>query len=882
MSAAATSLLFRVVDLTDQLNGAVRDRRWMDAALAAAGIMQATDDELGGTLSPIVTAAGKLRDRTDGPGRAATLALDTVVGLMRTPRWITRQRHERSPYQWREDVAQLSVLAAELASGSVHGPEEERRAARLLAALGPPPARVGLAVARIPSCFRAFDQHPDDVAAIVAEFAARWPDRSRPILVVGIRTSGSYLAPFTVAALRQAGFRSVSMISARPGQRPLPHDRSRQDTAVRDDAVALVVDDPPTTGNAVARVCAALVRAGLPAGSVVVGLALFDDAPDLPAPLSRFESVTLPWARWSIHRRLGPDQVAGDLGRLVGPAVLEELEEVPLPASPPRTHSTRLYRVTVSSPERGREVLSVLATGTGLGYFGQHDLVVAAALSGRVPDVLGTGDGVLYLRWPLHGHPVPPSPAQVVEYVAARHAALPVAQDLTAQLRGSQPVWEVASNHLGRAYGRYWPVARLAFVDRLTRHLLRTPAPSVPDGDMRPERWIADADSGRTVKTGFAERAFSNFDLVSLDDRIDVVGAAVHVADQDYAEELRRAYALRTGGGISPERWLLYELVHLWDVERQGLADPEAVRRRKSHAMRRHLAGLLLADVTPPVSGPVVALDVDGVLETDIWGFDAPSPGSLLCLRALHRHGYRSVVLTGRSLDDVIELSELYGLAGGAAEYGSVCYHRSSGATLRVADAATLDALDRFRETLRLRPDVHVDARHRHSVRASSVDARGRFGALSTADEALVPAELHAVVGDRQTDVIGSGVDKARGGQVLLEALGEARPAFAVGDTAADTTMLGWASGSVVPRHASAEARAAAGRTARRPYQSGLEDAVTQLLGHRPGRCPLCAPPALRQDTLLLLALLRIPEGSQAQALARTLPLVRRLARVTA
>jgi hypothetical protein len=60
------------------------------------------------------------------------------------------------------------------------------------------------------------------------------------------------------------------------------------------------------------------------------------------------------------------------------------------------------------------------------------------------------------------------------------------------------------------------------------------------------------------------------------------------------------------------------------------------------------------------------------------------------------------------------------------------------------------------------------------------------------------------------------------------------------------------------------------------PYQTGLADAVGELLGHRPGTCSRCAVPALPADTRTLLRLLRVPEGSRAQTLGRTVPLLLR------
>jgi hydroxymethylpyrimidine pyrophosphatase-like HAD family hydrolase len=447
-----------------------------------------------------------------------------------------------------------------------------------------------------------------------------------------------------------------------------------------------------------------------------------------------------------------------------------------------------------------------------------------------------------------------------------------VDSDPTARLRGAQPVWEVASAEVARAYGRFWPVARLAFADRMARTVLQTAHPSVVDGDMRPITWYTDPRSGRAVKTSFAARTFSNFDLVCFDDRFDVVGAAVHTDDAQYSRDLRTGYESHSGRTISYERWLLYELVHLWDLERLGIAAPEAVSNRKSRAIRRYLAEVLLADVAEVAHGPVVALDVDGVLETDLLGFKAPTPAAVLCLRALAVHGYRTVLATGRCLDDVVELSELFGLAGGIAEYGSVVYDRHAASTTPLVDGIVLEALARLRQRLLSDASVHVDLRHRFSVRASTLVGRQELHTY-VPPPSIVPRELKAISGEGQTDFIGAHIDKAHGGRELLRGLHEQAPVLAVGDTVADVGLLSWATHSVVPKHADTPAKAAADRVARSPYQAGLAAAVSSLIGHRPGGCGRCTGPEMTDDTRAMLRLLRVSEGSRAQALLRSVPL---------
>jgi hypothetical protein len=195
-------------------------------------------------------------------------------------------------------------LAVETASLAAHppaaGPDHRAlRATQLVSELDDAPPEVRGTVTRTPSCFRSFHQHPDDVAALIGRFAAGWPDRSRPVIVVGVRTSGSYLAPFAVASLRRAGFSDVTMVSARPDQWYLRSDARTLRAAARKAAVALVIDDPPASGNAVAGVRAGLMHFGIPQDAIIPALALFEDSSNPPEALSPFGSVTLPWAEGS-------------------------------------------------------------------------------------------------------------------------------------------------------------------------------------------------------------------------------------------------------------------------------------------------------------------------------------------------------------------------------------------------------------------------------------------------------------------------------------------------------------------------------------------------------------------------------------------------------
>ncbi len=112
------------------------------------------------------------------------------------------------------------LVANDLAALAETSPIDElRHSCELLPAMRLPRA-LREDIARLPACFRSFDQHPDDLRRLAGEFAVAHPDRLQPLLIIGIRTSGSYLAPLYAAYLRADGYGEVSTITMRPERRP--------------------------------------------------------------------------------------------------------------------------------------------------------------------------------------------------------------------------------------------------------------------------------------------------------------------------------------------------------------------------------------------------------------------------------------------------------------------------------------------------------------------------------------------------------------------------------------------------------------------------------------------------------------------------------------
>ena len=172
---------------------------------------------------------------------------------------------------------------------------------------------------------------------------------------------------------------------------------------------------------------------------------------------------------------------------------------------------------------------------------------------------------------------------------------------------------------------------------------------------------------------------------------------------------------------------------------------------------------------------------------------------------------------------------------------------------------------------------VIVDGAFDFIVRAYTV--RGQRRAPLPADvttrairEAGPAGAFQVTVGAAQTDILPAGVDKRHG---LRDLAAELQPgqefalALAIGDSASDLGMLEDAGLACAPANADAAVRNSARigggplRLLDQPFQSGLLAAVSRLVGHQPGRCPICRPPQPPESGQPLLVLLGAQDRSR-------------------
>jgi hydroxymethylpyrimidine pyrophosphatase-like HAD family hydrolase len=882
-------LLSSAETLTRRLQDALREEHWLDAYLFAAGLGQLAEDRVHADPFLLQRAASYLGGLPSRPSRLAATLADRIGAVTRAAPGPATRRLLRA----RQPLTELTLRLADqvLASPGMGEPGISALTALLRASL-PAISSVPRDPMRVPACFYSFDQHPDDVRWLARAFRERYPALGKPLCIVGVRTSGSYLAPLHAAALRADGTSRVELLSYRPGRPFLRSERATLRGVSRAGGLVLVVDDPPGTGNSLAATARAIAAAGVPDSRIVFLLSLFGPSDELPDVLRSWPTVVQPWADWTVHGRIAAQPVRRALASLADPGI-EVLAARPVGTpyrAGERGHMRARFAVRLSDHPAGTEVTKdILVEGAGLGYFGRQGVAIASALKDYVPHVYGFADGLLYRDWlpsaavsavaetRVADASVPGAvladTAQadttqadtVAAYVMARRQALPAPAASVSRLGGRDPVWEVAAKVLSGQFGGLALPARPLLLEPLVRWLLTHEYPTVLDSKTDLRHWLPDpAADGGLRKVDFYQRAFGHHDLTCYDPVFDLAGAAADPPTPLFEEKLRQAYQDISGEQVDGERWLLYRLAQLWRLDGAGDLSHFDVRQRSAAAVHDYLAVLYLRDLSPG-QGPLCAIDLDGVLECDQLGFPATSPTGILALRALIAHGYRPVLATGRSLPEVRDRCLAFGLAGGVAEYGAVLYHDGAAVDLRPPESAAV--LAQIRQELSRCPGVRVDPRYRYIVRASSDS--GPLGAEVVAGiPALGNPDVRVIHGDDQTDITVAGVDKGSGFRALAALLSD--PAFlsdpaalpdpgcalAVGDTPPDLPLLAFAQLARAPRNARLGSTGTGIKRTRHAYQAGLSDACADLLGHRPGRCEICRPHAFTPRTKALLAVL--------------------------
>ena len=629
--------------------------------------------------------------------------------------------------------------------------------AKLVALLKSPlPSDLQVMHIGVPSPFRRLDLTHHDVMALGECYAQRFPDRSQAILLVGLRTSGSYFTPLLRALFVARGYETVSSLTLTPSKGPGRWERKQLKRYAARGYTAVIVDDPPHTGGAIYTALEIARRAGFNNGKMRVLV------PTHPARRHLFKTlpsdlvVSLEPEQWHKHKLLTLENVQSRMVEYFGNQNFSRIEvatsdrseemNARLQANDSDERGARLKRifeVRLETPQGEKQTRYVLAKSVGWGWLGYHAFLAGQSLSGFVPAILGLRDGILYMEWipnsGINQDSLGKAKAHIetaASYIAARtrHLSFEAASADTVESSRQNNGAQLLRNALSNAYGTF-PVNILtqSRLGRLLRYQ-HCPLPTFIDGNMQSNEWIV--AWGGLIKTDYEHHGLGKEELNVVDPAYDLADTILHwKLSVEEERRLIRRY-VEESGDIGVEQRLLFNklLAGLWAMKRahDQLFGKAATVGRQQVFHRQFMAAWDFLTVqaarycgrqchpkkAPRWRSPLVLTDIDGVLDRRLFGFPTTTAAGIEALSLLHAKDFSVAVNTARSVSEVKAYCEAYSLAGGIAEHGSYAWDAVNQRGRILISSQAVAQLVELKKHLQQIPGVFLDDRHQYSIRA--------------------------------------------------------------------------------------------------------------------------------------------------------------------
>lgn len=774
---------------------------------------------------------------------------------------------------------------------------------------------------RIPSAFRKRDLTTNDIVALGRKFISRHPDRQQRIMIVGLRTAGSYFAPLLRAYLIFEGYQIVDMVTVRPKHDLAAWERSELLRCAREQYTAVVVDDAPSSGGTIALSLQHIRRAGFQSDKIVTLYPLRRMDRDSRGQVEATEIVDeavlcLEPDEWYKYLILSSDIVERRLGEYFRQRNFANVDVIPSSEADEfnaqlqnmadikdGAHLKRIFAVRLERRDGRFETRFVLAKGVGWGWYGYSAFLAGSQLAGFIPPMLGLRDGILYMEW------LPQSAAcgrkfterahlieRASEYVARRVTSLGLSIDPTSSLGldAQHEGYRIFSKTLCKAYGH--AITAKLMEGRVRQQLSQqtTPFPTWIDGKMAPSEWISSPFG--MVKTDFEHHGFGKDELNVTDPGYDLADTVLQFGLSKIEEqELVCRYIQKTGDtGVSKRLFFNKLLAGIWSLESSlyrltkqtcrwaAELDQQYIRAADflTRESARFCGDLCHRPQSPYWHSPLVVLDVDGVLDSRVFGFHATTAAGIRALRCLHAHNFSIAVNTARSVREVTEYCSAYGFVGGVAEHGSYVYDAVTGRGQSLVASEALEQLEELRRALKHIPDVFLNDGYEYSIRAYVYERNG----MAPLPNELVPNLISRLKLDRlishkttvATAIVANEVEKGRALNELLSFVGHPDlSAAAIGPSRLDPARFGVPhTSSVSGKIGHPELVRGAGRQiARAPAQRGLLEIVRLLIHSHRENCRSC--PSLELDCLpqdaLFLDMLETADKTRSLLLLRAL-----------
>ncbi len=850
--------------------------------LLSCAILDSVDDSLLGrtyNFSRIATAVPQLRPLVS--------CAERLYNFSSRPRFANAKRLAPWKAQWQ--LALVRTLKILLAGP----PPDKQNHAQILTSLDPLLTSPSLHTllhrrVRIPRAFRSHDLSHCDVLALGRKFVANFPDRQQSIVIMGLRTAGSYFAPLLQSYLEAQNYRTVESFTVRPKSGLSRQEMTALARCAATRSRLVIIDEPIRGGNTLLEAVRLAQQYSIERHQVVILVPIHPSVRHAKESigyqlLSDLFLLTLEPEEWHKYQSLDAEtkKFANEYFQARRISVCDLSARTPLAArfnrrldsiSERKGHDRlkRVYEVRLSTEAAGEETRYILSKSVGWGWLSYQAFLAGERLGKFVTPLLGLRNGILYTEWQpddgIAGSKT--SRAEWIDraasYIAARVQSLRLEVDPVPELileSKNQALRKLASS-LCQAYGAR-PAQHLK-QGRMLYELSRTqcPCPTLIDGKMRAVEWIR--GSSGPLKSDFEHHGLGPIENNMTDPAFDVadfiLGCKLSSEEED---RLVTRYIQDSGDVGVADRLLTNKLVaglQARDRAVANLEDPRLIARRHEfnrdyitawnflilHTMR-YCAKLCSQPENMVWRGPLVVMDVDGVLDKQAVGFPSITFAGIQALSLLHSHNIAIVLNTARSIPEVKEYCTHYNFLGGVAEYGSFAWDAIGKKGEILVSEESQRELRALAEALRNIPGIFLNDDYLYSIRAYTFQDGITRPIPTLLIQSLIPqlglTHLRFQQTYRDTAVVAKETDKGKGLLALLLLAGhKTLPTIAIGDSEADLSMFAVADSSFAPGHIScrSHARAVGCHVDPKPYQRGLLNIVRQIIHPQKDGCERC------------------------------------------
>jgi hydroxymethylpyrimidine pyrophosphatase-like HAD family hydrolase len=771
---------------------------------------------------------------------------------------------------------------------------------------------------RIPAAYRSQDLSHYDFTALGKEYAAKHHDHDGSRMIIGLRSAGSYIAPLVCCCLREEGFRQVSFMTIRPKSFIHPQDEAQLKKSSLSYDRFIVVDEPPSTGKSVARCVEIMKSLGIENRKITIMLPIHPAGEDwlsasLTYSLQECELITLPPGEWYKEKLLRTETFQDCIAPYFAELGLDKFEiaEDPyiekvnkeLAMNPDKGFHRRLkrvFKVNCSHDSGSHDSVFVMAKSVGWGWLGYHAPLATQHLSEFIPRVYGVRNGMLFMEWVgssdqkrneqnFQDNKVQRLSAYIIRrtnQLRLIENPMPFLNDYTDS--GFQPIAAI----LSRAFSSKVKILKRGW---LTKQLeeIGCPVPTFLDSRMSKEEWVD--SQGKLLKTDFEHHGFSKTASHNIvDPAYDMAAAMLEFElSEKEKEDLENAYMEGTEDVSVEKRLFFYKLLCGSEAMSESLRMLNKVEyssiyrdlnRNYINAWNflvsesaRASAKLCVGEPVRRWFEPIFVMDVDDVLDKNIFGFPSTTANGIMSLSLLRTHGICSAINTARSLEEVKDYCRQYGFVGGIAEYGSLLWDDIDQKAEVMVPEEAMDELEKIRSALGKIPGIFVNPYYQYSIRAYIFD----WQRTHPLPDATI-GELFRLLGTKflkakksyiDTAIIASSVDKGKSMLRLKELKGlNHNKMGAIGDTESDLPMLLVADQGFLVANGGANLKQLARKygvtVTNSSYQTGLLEAVqTFLHGSSVAECEQCkqVTRGLESNKDLFSNLLKISDLSTVQ-----------------